>query len=233
MLHLTPLLVAGWALALFGALTRLAPFTKPFWDLLGKKVSAVLPSIVAGLPTAFAAFQNVKTWLDVTQATLVTTAVLGAFALPGASSPHNHPDQMAAYIQKKADKKDGGPPSIPPLLPVLPIFFVIALFASMCCLFVLSSCGLKGPIWPATVSCLEPLAADAVKDVENVLLSGGNVEDELKPLAEQYGPGTVLCIVNSLIDQWDSAGNQADPRTMQANIRAKAFLQKTGSKVSR
>ena len=115
MLHLTPMLIAGWALALFGAASRLAPFTKHFWDFFGKKVAAVLPGIVAGLPTAYAAFQNVKTWLDVVQAVLITAAVVGGFALPGASSPHNHPDQMAAAAAKKA-------PSIPPL----PILFLMA-----------------------------------------------------------------------------------------------------------
>jgi hypothetical protein len=226
MLHLTPLLVAGWAIALFGAATRLAPYTKPFWDFFGKKASAVLPSIVAGLPTAFAAFQNVKTWLDVVQATLITGAVLGAFALPGSSTPHNHPEQMAAYLDKKEAKKNDPPPppSIPPLV-VLCFTFMVSF-----CLTV--ACGMKGANWPAAVSCTKPLLADAIADVKAVLLSGSNVEEGLKPLADKYGPDVVLCIVNSFIDQWGSSETAASPTISQANVRAKAFMKSTGSKVS-
>lgn len=90
--YFTPITISGVLLAIFLAATRLAPFTKPYWAWMPKKVQAFLPSFVAGLPMAIAAFQIVKTWMDLAQAVLAVGVIPLGLAMPGASSPHNHPE---------------------------------------------------------------------------------------------------------------------------------------------
>lgn len=89
---LTPVSISAVFVAIVLAATRLAPFTKPYWTWMPKVVQAWLPSVVAGLPVALNAFGSVKTWLDFAQALLVVGAVPLALAVPGTSSPHNHPE---------------------------------------------------------------------------------------------------------------------------------------------
>jgi len=88
-----PVAISAVLVAIFMAASRLAPFTKPYWTLLPKVVQAWLPSLVAGLPVALNSFATVKTWMDFAQAVLVVGVIPLALAVPGMSSPHNHPDQ--------------------------------------------------------------------------------------------------------------------------------------------
>jgi hypothetical protein len=89
-----PVSISAVLVAIVMAASRLAPFTKPYWTLLPKVVQAWLPSLVAGLPVALDAFGAVKTWLDFVQAVLVVGVIPLALAVPGMSSPHNHPDPL-------------------------------------------------------------------------------------------------------------------------------------------
>jgi len=88
-----PVAISAVLVAIFMAASRLAPFTKPYWSLLPKVVQAWLPSLVAGFPVALNSFGTVKTWMDFAQAVLVVGVIPLALAVPGMSSPHNHPDQ--------------------------------------------------------------------------------------------------------------------------------------------
>jgi len=88
-----PVAISAVLVAIFMAASRLAPFTKPYWTLLPKVVQAWLPSLVAGFPVALNSFGAVKTWMDFAQAVLVVGVIPLALAVPGMSSPHNHPDQ--------------------------------------------------------------------------------------------------------------------------------------------
>jgi len=88
-----PVAISAVLVAIFMAASRLAPFTKPYWTLLPKVVQAWLPSLVAGFPVALNSFGAVKTWMDFAQAVLVVGVIPLALAVPGMSSPHNHPEQ--------------------------------------------------------------------------------------------------------------------------------------------
>lgn len=176
--HITAVMLAGWALALFGGALRLAPYTKPFWGKMPAWLQAWLPSFTAGLPTAISAFQSVKTWMDAAQAALVTAAVFGAFAVPGASSPHNHPDQMAAYAAKKTAAKA---PSIPPLFPGMLMVFVGMVYAMVC-----FSCSAL-PLAKAADQAAVLLCADYFGKA-NPTLSLQDVEKDFCSAAEDIAP---------------------------------------------
>ena len=172
-IHITAIMLAGWATALFGGALRLAPYTKPFWDKMPKWLQAWLPSFTAGLPTALSAFGAVKTWMDAIQATLVTAAVFGAFAVPGMSSPHNHPDQMATYVATKAKT-----PTIPPLMPTFLMLFVMMFFVA---------CAAAMPIVKTVDQVAQALCDDFFMK-QNPTMSPHDVENAFCTAADDIAP---------------------------------------------
>lgn len=106
---LNPAAISAIFVAIVLAASRLAPFTRPYWTFFPKIVQAWLPSVVAGLPVALNAFGAVKTWLDLVQAALTVGVIAIPFAVPGISSPHNHPLPPPPDATAK-------PPSPPPEL---------------------------------------------------------------------------------------------------------------------
>jgi len=110
----SPVAISAVIVAIIMAVSRLAPFTKPYWTFFPKVVQTWLPALVAGLPAAVNAFGSVQTWLDFAQALLIVGTIPLALVAPGMSSPHNDP-----AAPPPADKpKNGGkpePPSVPPL----------------------------------------------------------------------------------------------------------------------
>lgn len=123
---LNPVALSAIVVAIVLAASRLAPFTRPYWTFFPKVVQAWAPSVVAGLPVALNAFGAVKTWLDFAQAVLTVGVVAGPFAVPGISSPHNHPLPLPAadpakpvtppdlHLVNADDRKTPVDPSSPP-----------------------------------------------------------------------------------------------------------------------
>ncbi len=228
---LTPITVSAVILAIVLAATRLAPFTKPYWSYLPKKLQTWLPSIIAGLPIAVSAFGSVKTWLDFLQALLVVGAVPAALAVPGASSPHNHPElPPPAGTEGIVDHNKDEPPPPPPVWPSAAVLLLAIGFAfnvNACALF-----GSKGSAWPALGACA-PTGETLFSEVESVLTSsGGSYEDDLLALGKTEGLSFVECAVKSVVD---ALSNRIAARVPGARItpdegigvaRGKAFLAK-------
>lgn len=121
-----------------------------------------------------------------------------------------------------------------PLPPGTALLFV---GASACFLFSgVAACslfGTSGPLYPSVVKCLPPTqeAEDVVKDI---LLSGlDGYKDALDQAALKYGPSTVLCIVNSLVSEWNAPGSPAreSRRAQAAKLRGSEFLSDHPAKV--
>jgi hypothetical protein len=244
----SPVLITGYLLAGLATVTRLAPFTKPWWAWMPKALQAWLPALVATFSGAIPALANVHTWPDFLQALLVISAIPLALVGPGASSPHNHPElpppagtggtgidekiteERAEREDKREEKRLASirppPPSKPPSKPPsVPPLGLLALCVTLVFGFALASCGLAASVWPAIVKCAPPSQA-AIDAVTTALLAGGDVESTLATLGETYGVNIVLCIVNALSARWSAPGAQASPAVTAANLRAKAFLAK-------
>jgi hypothetical protein len=151
-----PIAVSAVLVAIVMAASRLAPFTKPYWTFLPKVVQAWLPSLVAGFPVALNAFGAVKTWMDFAQAVLVVGAVPLALAVPGMSSPHNHPEQPPP------DGGSGGSDDEKPKRPKVP-----PLAAAGMLLLGLTLSGCSGLFGPATPYLAE--AAVVIADAGNAV----------------------------------------------------------------
>lgn len=127
-----PVAISAVLIAIVMAASRLAPFTKPYWTLLPKAVQAWLPSLVAGLPVALDAFGAVKTWMDFAQAVLIVGVIPLALAVPGMSSPHNHPDQLPPGGGSGGTNGDKPKrPNVPPLASA-GLLFVLSVTLSGC-----------------------------------------------------------------------------------------------------
>ena len=110
----SPVAISAVIVAIIMAVSRLAPFTKPYWTFFPKVVQTWLPSLVAGLPAAVNAFGSVRTWLDFAQALLIVGTIPLALVAPGMNSPHNDPEAPPpANKPKSGDKPE--PPNVPPL----------------------------------------------------------------------------------------------------------------------
>jgi hypothetical protein len=151
-----PVAISAVLVAIVMAASRLAPFTKPYWTLLPKVVQAWLPSLVAGLPVALDAFGAVRSWMDFAQAVLVVGVIPVALAVPGMSSPHNHPDQPPP--EGGSGGTDGTkpkPPNVPPLA------------AAGLLLLIVTLTGCRGLFAPATPYLAE--AAVVIADAGNAV----------------------------------------------------------------
>lgn len=209
---LNPVAISAIFVAIVLAATRLAPYTRPFWTFFPKVVQAWLPSVVAGLPVALNAFGAVKTWLDFTQAVLVVAAIAVPFAVPGMSSPHNHPDVPPAASDKKPPTGVTGSLAGAALL-LLGIG--LSLHATGCAWF-------KGSFWPNVEKCA-PSPAALIAQVGQLLAAGGDYETALEQLALTDGKDIVLCAVQAFVNSIGSKVG-ASPEELAAVARGKAFL---------
>lgn len=100
-----------------------------------------------------------------------------------------------------------------------------------------SNCGgtLQNVVWPATVTCGQPVANDLVKQVEAILMqgSGTNIGTDavaaLEALAQKNGPQLVACIVEQLVNGWmKPTGTEMPSAQANAAARGQDFLNKKG-----
>jgi len=113
----------------------------------------------------------------------------------------------------------------------------IGVGASICFLIAsLSACSLfktNEPLYPSVVKCLPP-TQEAEDVVKGILLSGlDGYKQALDDAALKYGPGVVLCIVNSLVSEWGNPGSPAreSKRAQAAKLRGSEFLAEHPAKV--
>lgn len=113
------------------------------------------------------------------------------------------------------------------------------LFASM----LLSGCGLlpadapakplETVVWPAAVECAG--IPDVITEVSEVLLNGGG-KAELEAIVKRKGQeaaGDVLCAADKIIQDMSDQGASLSDDSVAALERAKAFVEETGSTISR
>lgn len=172
--------ISSYIVAFLLAASRLAPFTKPYWAWLPKVAQNILPAIVGAIPVAINAFSNVKTGLDFTQAILIA----GAFAAPGLSSPHNHPELPPPAGTMSAGKSPSFPPLAAAMLSLLSVF---AIFAGIALCVSLSGCAAALPAAKAADQAAV-LLCDAFFADKNPTLSLHDVEAAFCSAAEDVAP---------------------------------------------
>lgn len=202
------IIIVSYALAFLGAASRLLPLTKPFWNFFPKVLQASLPSILAAIPLAIGELTNVKTPMDLTASLLIIAALF----VPGASSPHNHPE----LPPPDGTKKSG---TWPPLAGTM----LMAVLAATC--LVTAGCGNGGAFWPPYAHCV-PTPSSLLTDVTTILEAGGDYETALEQLALKQGKEAVYCAVETYVAQIGASVDGA----AQAKARGRAFLASSGTK---